>query len=55
MKHFSTSFQSQTEQIEIATFLIKYISYSAVGEKLSSLGIISSWLEMATKLPEDSL
>ncbi len=54
-KHFGSSFQSGQEQVEVTGFMVRFISQSWLGEKLSSMGVVASWVETALKLPEDSL
>lgn len=54
-KHYPNSFQNPTEMVEITTYILKYISLSFLGDKLSAIGVVASWLETATALPEDNL
>jgi hypothetical protein len=35
--------------------MVRFIAQSWLGEKLSSMGVVASWVETALKLPEDSL
>jgi len=41
--------------VEITALIIRYISQSSFCEKLVELGVVSSWLEIAMKLPEGSI
>lgn len=52
---YKDSFQNQQQQVEITTLIIRYISQSSSCDKLVDLGVVSSWLEVAMKLPESSI
>jgi hypothetical protein len=52
---YKDSFQSQQELVEITALIIRFLSQSAFCEKLVELGVVSSWLEIAMKLPESSI
>jgi hypothetical protein len=41
--------------VEVTAFLVRFIAQSWLGEKLSSMGVVASWVETALKLPEESL
>lgn len=49
---YKDSFQNQQEQVEITALIIRFLSQSPFCEKLVQLGVVSSWLEIAMKLPE---
>lgn len=51
-KHYSASFQSKAEEIEVTTYLLGHIALSFLGEKLANIGVAASWLEMAVGLAE---
>lgn len=51
-EYYHKAFQTPTEQIEITTCLMRFISESFLGETLTNLGITAKWLELATQLPE---
>lgn len=54
-RHFAGSFQNAQEQVEVSGFLVRFLAESWLGEKLSSMGVVASWVETALKLPEESL
>lgn len=54
-RHYSNCFQDPIEQIEITTYLVKYIANSTICEELNNTGVISNWLDYATRLPTDNM
>jgi hypothetical protein len=54
-KDYPNSFQNRTEQVEVTTILIELLAESELNEQLSSIGVISDWLQVAVGLSEDDL
>jgi hypothetical protein len=54
-KDYPNSFQNRTEQVEVTTILIELLAESELNEHLSSIGVISDWLQVAVGLSEDDL
>lgn len=53
--HYARSFQTPLEQIEVTAYLLRFMAQSFLGEKLSNLGVVASWVEAAARLPQDNL